>query len=168
MLTVIGFQVHDTIVIFDRIRENLRKPKPGDTFGNVCDRSVAESIARSINTSATVVVTLLLLIAFGTPTIELKFFCVAMATGIIVGTYGSIFLATPVLWQINEWVMKRGGEQAGFMAEAIREQKIRAAQAASGGIRATDLTQPSPATAGYGTVKRRSGVQKPGHQELDD
>jgi hypothetical protein len=64
--------------------------------------------------------------------------------------------------------MKRGGEQAGFMAEAIREQKIRAAQAASGGIRATDLTQPSPATAGYGTVKRRSGVQKPGHQELDD
>lgn len=168
MLTVIGFQVHDTIVIFDRIRENLRKPKPGDTFGNVCDRSVAESIARSINTSATVVVTLLLLIAFGTPTIELKFFCVAMATGIIVGTYGSIFLATPVLWQINEWVMKRSGEQAGFMAEAIREQKVRAAQAASGGIRAADLTQPSPATAGYGTVKRRSGVQKPGQQELDD
>jgi hypothetical protein len=65
--------------------------------------------------------------------------------------------------------MKRSGEQAGFMAEARREQKIRAAQATSGGLRPGDLTEPSPAAAGYGTVKRRSGVDaKKGQQELDD
>ena len=85
MLTVIGFSTHDTIVIFDRIRENLRRASAGDDASDLINRSITQSIARSINTSMTVIVTLALLIGVGSATPELKLFNLAMLIGIHLG-----------------------------------------------------------------------------------
>ncbi len=98
VLTVIGFSVHDTIVVFDRIRENLPK-MPQSSFEEVVDFSISETLVRSINTSLTAVLTLLCLLLFGGSNI--RWFVVALLVGIISGTYSSIFNAAPllVLWE---------------------------------------------------------------------
>jgi preprotein translocase subunit SecF len=107
----IGFSVHDTIVVFDRIRENVSK-YPGETFERVVNHSVWQTMDRSINTSLTVVFTLTALILFGGATIKL--FVLAMLIGIITGTYSSIFNASMLLvvWQNGEigkgWRRLRG------------------------------------------------------------
>ncbi len=92
LLTVIGFSVHDTIVVFDRIRENLRYYAKKMSFGEIVDASVNQTLARSINTSLTTLITLLALYFFGGTTT--KDFVLAMALGIIIGTYSSIFFAS--------------------------------------------------------------------------
>src|SRR5262249_53306004 len=99
MLTVIGFSVHDTIVIFDRLRENLHHKARGETFAEVTDRSIEQTFARSVNTSGTVIITLLALLILGGPVIKL--FVAALLIGVISGTYSSIFNASPllVLWK---------------------------------------------------------------------
>lgn len=94
LLTVIGFSVHDTIVVFDRIRENLPKYL-SKKFSEVANISVTQTLARSLNTSLTVVLVLLALLLFGGETI--KWFVVALLVGIISGTYSSIFNATALL-----------------------------------------------------------------------
>ncbi len=98
LLTVIGFSVHDTIVVFDRIRENLLK-NIGRKFSEVANISVVQTLGRSINTSLTVVFVLLALLLFGGETIH--YFVLALLIGIISGTYSSIFNATAllVLWE---------------------------------------------------------------------
>jgi len=98
LLTVIGFSVHDTIVVFDRIRENLTK-QPHLTFAQIANFSLTETLGRSFTTSATVMLALTALLLFGgTP---IRWFVVALLAGIISGTYSSIFNATPllVLWE---------------------------------------------------------------------
>ena len=92
LLTVIGFSVHDTIVVFDRIRENLRYYSKKMSFGEIVDASVNQTLARSINTSLTTLITLLALYFFGGTTT--KDFVLAMALGIVIGTYSSIFFAS--------------------------------------------------------------------------
>lgn len=94
LLTVIGFSVHDTIVVFDRIRENLPK-NLSKTFEEVADISVTQTLARSLNTSLTVVFVLLALLLFGGGSI--RWFVVALLIGIVSGTYSSIFNATALL-----------------------------------------------------------------------
>lgn len=94
LLTVIGFSVHDTIVVFDRIRENLVK-HIGKKFIEVANLSVVQTLGRSLNTSLTVVFVLVALLLFGGETI--KWFVVALLVGIISGTYSSIFNATALL-----------------------------------------------------------------------
>lgn len=94
LLTVIGFSVHDTIVVFDRIRENLTKHM-GKKFIDVANLSVIQTLGRSLNTSLTVVFVLLALLLFGGET--LRWFVVALLVGIISGTYSSIFNATALL-----------------------------------------------------------------------
>ncbi len=98
MLTVLGFSVHDTIVVFDRIRENL-KVYGGQSIEFVVNHSIAQTIVRSLNTSLTVLFVLLALLLFGGETI--RWFVFALFVGVIVGTYSSIFIASPVLvlWQ---------------------------------------------------------------------
>ncbi|MCX6374734.1 MAG: protein translocase subunit SecD [Armatimonadetes bacterium] len=99
LLTVIGFSTHDTIVIFDRIRENLRHRVKGDAFDALVNRSILQSFARSINTSLTVVLTLVAMFLFGARNIQ--HFVLALLIGVITGTYSSIFNASQllVLWQ---------------------------------------------------------------------
>lgn len=94
LLTIIGFSVHDTIVVFDRIRENLIKQQ-GRKFIDVANLSVVQTLGRSLNTSLTVVFVLLALLLFGGETI--KWFVVALLVGIVSGTYSSIFNATALL-----------------------------------------------------------------------
>ncbi len=104
ILTVIGFSVHDTIVVFDRIRENLRKTLPAgrqapDIFTQVVNESLVQTLGRSLTTSLTVLFTLLALILFGGQSIH--WFVVALFVGVFSGTYSSIFNAAPllVLWE---------------------------------------------------------------------
>lgn len=97
VLTVAGFSVHDTIVVFDRIRENakLAGPKTTRSFSDIADDSINQTIARSINTSLTVCLTLAALLFFGGESIH--GFVLAMLIGIAIGTYSSIFVASPLL-----------------------------------------------------------------------
>lgn len=92
ILTVIGFSVHDTIVVFDRIRENLRYYAKKMSFGEIVDASVSQTVARSINTSLTTLITLSALYFFGGVTT--KDFVLAMIFGILIGTYSSIFFCS--------------------------------------------------------------------------
>lgn len=94
LLTVIGFSVHDTIVVFDRIRENLLK-NVGKKFSDIVNVSVIQTLGRSLNTSLTVVFVLFAMLIFGGESI--KWFVVALLIGIISGTYSSIFNASALL-----------------------------------------------------------------------
>ncbi len=99
ILTVIGFSVHDTIVVFDRIRENLKKLPDHWHFDEVVNYSIVETLNRSVSTSLTVVITLTALLLLGGESIKL--FSLALLIGIVSGTYSSIFTAAPilVLWE---------------------------------------------------------------------
>jgi len=93
VLTVLGYSVSDTIIVFDRIRENL--PKSHEDFENTVNRSVNQTLTRSINTSLSAILALLSIFFFGGSTI--KDFALALVVGIFIGTYSSIFIASPVL-----------------------------------------------------------------------
>ena len=110
LLTIMGFSVHDTIVVFDRFRENLKFAKKGDTFADVANRSVNQTFARSINTSLTVILTLLPLVIFGGHTIF--FFTFVMLIGVISGTYSSIFNASPILVLIRDRGRSKSNQSA--------------------------------------------------------
>lgn len=163
MLTVIGFSVHDTIIIFDRIRENLKRSKGAETFEHLCDKSVTQTIARSINTSFTAMLPLVLLLIFGTPTPDLKFMVLIMFLGIAVGTYSSIFNASPILWLWDKAIVKKKGEGEGLVAEAQRESKLRAAQIVSAPVAAGEVD-----TSAYGTIKRKQSVREQASHSIDE
>lgn len=101
VLTVIGFSVHDTIVVFDRIRENLAH-KAGETFEETVNYSVVQTLVRSLNTSITTLLPLAALYLFGGETT--KTFVLVLLVGIIAGTYSSIFNASQILvaWENGE------------------------------------------------------------------
>jgi preprotein translocase subunit SecF len=104
MLTVIGFSVHDTIVVFDRIREN-RVRHAGEPFEAIVNHSILQTIGRSINTSMTVLITLTALFLFGGDAI--RPFVLALLIGIASGTYSSIFNASPLLVDWHLWDSRR-------------------------------------------------------------
>jgi preprotein translocase subunit SecF len=101
VLTVIGFSVHDTIVVFDRIRENFIR-RAGEPFEDVVNHSLAQTLTRSLNTSLTVLLTLVVLMLFGGVTI--RTFVLALLIGIGTGTYSSIFVASMLLvsWHLGD------------------------------------------------------------------
>lgn len=163
LLTVVGFSVHDTIIIFDRIRENLRRSRGAVTFDQICDRSVTQTIARSINTSFTAMLPMALLFFMGSPTPDLKFMMLVMFFGIAVGTYSSIFNASPILWLWNKAVIKRKGEKEGLVAEAQHESKLRAAQVVAAPTAGAEID-----TSAYGTIKRKQSVKEQASHKVDD
>ena len=101
ILTLIGFSVHDTIVVFDRVRENLVL-RAGDRYEDIVNYSIVQTIPRSINTTLTTLFTLLALYLFGGATIQ--YFILALIIGIVAGTYSSIFNAAQILvvWENRE------------------------------------------------------------------
>jgi preprotein translocase subunit SecF len=105
MLTVIGFSVHDTIVVFDRIREN-RARHSGESFAAIVNHSILQTFGRSINTSLTVVLTLAALLLF-IQSSEVRPFVLALLIGIVSGTYSSIFNASPILVTWHDWEQRR-------------------------------------------------------------
>jgi preprotein translocase subunit SecF len=102
LLTVIGFSVHDTIVVFDRIRENQRLHRRLP-YEKLVNHSIVQTLARSINTQLTVMLTLLALLLFGGVTTQ--HFVTVLLIGVFSGTYSSIFNAAPILvvWEKREW-----------------------------------------------------------------
>ncbi len=105
LLTILGFSVHDTIVVFDRIRENLRKLKNPESFANTVNRSIQETLTRSINTSLTVILVLVAIVMWGGS--STYYFALALLVGIISGTYSSIFVASPLLVVWQEWSQRK-------------------------------------------------------------
>ena len=104
LLTVMGFSVHDSIVVFDRIRENLIH-KAGEGFSQIVNFSLVQTLARSLSTSLTVLFTLFALLLFSGESV--RWFIMALLVGIISGTYSSIFNAAPILVIWEEWSRKR-------------------------------------------------------------
>ena len=105
VLTVIGFSIHDTIVVFDRIRENSKYLSKNKTFGEIANDSINQTLVRSINTSMTTLITLATLYIFGGETT--KNFVGAMFLGIASGTYSSIFVASALLVWWRELAKKK-------------------------------------------------------------
>ena len=117
MLTIIGFSVHDTIVVFDRVRENKVR-HAGEPFDQIVNHSILQTFGRSIMTSLTVVLTLLALLLFGGAAIG--DFVLALLIGIVSGTYSSIFVAAPLLvdWHLRD--DRRHGRLAPARAQRVR------------------------------------------------
>lgn len=103
LLTILGYSVNDTIIVFDKIRENLLRFSKG-TFEETVNKSILESITRSVNTSLTTLFALLALLVFGGESI--RFFALALTLGIIFGTYSSIFVASSLLVVWHNWEKK--------------------------------------------------------------
>lgn len=104
LLTILGFSVHDTIVVFDRTRENLSKHYTAD-FEEVVNDSVNQTMSRSINTSVATLLVLIALFFFGGESI--RYFVLALIVGISVGTYSSIFVASPIVVDWHKFDQKR-------------------------------------------------------------
>lgn len=106
VLTILGLSVSDTIVIFDRIRENLRNPDISKMeFSEIVGRSLEQSFIRSISTSLTVILVLLALFFFGP--VSTRYFALMLTVGMFFGTYSSIFIASPLLVTVQEWQEKK-------------------------------------------------------------
>ena len=130
VLTVIGFSVHDTIVVFDRIRENLQR-RTNESFTTVVDTSLIQTMSRSLNTSLTVLFTLSALTLFGGDSI--REFTLALLIGIASGTYSSIFNASMILvvWQTGEYKhwFRRGGRGGAKAVASSRSREVAASRA---------------------------------------
>src|SRR3989344_1265812 len=104
LLVILGFSVHDTIVVFDGVRENLRLQKR-EPFENIVGSSISQTFTRSINTSLTVVLSLIVLYFVGGSATHN--FTLAHLIGIVAGTYSSIFLGSPLLVTVEKWQQKK-------------------------------------------------------------
>jgi preprotein translocase subunit SecF len=113
VLTVLGYSMHDTIIVFDRVREDLGRPRHGRTFVDILNKAINETLPRTTLTVATVMATLLALLVFGGPVIF--GFTLVLVLGIAIGTFSSIFVASPVLYEIERH----------FPRQEKREQAVR-------------------------------------------
>ncbi|SFM93014.1 protein translocase subunit SecF [Thermodesulforhabdus norvegica] len=104
LLTIVGYSLNDTIIVFDRIRENLRKERVVD-FKELVNRSINQTLSRTILTSGTTLVVIVALFALGGTVI--RDFAFALMIGVIVGTYSSIFVASPLLIVYEEWALRK-------------------------------------------------------------
>jgi len=108
LLTILGYSVNDTIVVYDRVRENLMRSSRKEDFETIVNRSLNETLGRSINTSMTVIITLIAIVLFGGESI--RYFGVALLAGVTFGTYSSIYIASALL--VTRYTMKtRTGEK---------------------------------------------------------
>jgi len=106
LLVVLGFSVHDTIVVFDRVRENLKNAEGRKPFDLIVGESISQTFTRSINTSLTTLLALVVLYFVGGSSTE--HFSLALIIGIVAGTYSSIFLGSPLLVTVWKWQEGRG------------------------------------------------------------
>ncbi|OGY98560.1 MAG: protein-export membrane protein SecF [Candidatus Liptonbacteria bacterium RIFCSPLOWO2_01_FULL_56_20] len=106
LLVIAGFSVHDTIVVFDRIRENLFLDRGKTGFGEIVNQSINQTLARSINTSLTLILVLLAL--YFTGPANLHYFVLTLLVGVTTGIYSSIFMASPLLLVWQQWSARRG------------------------------------------------------------
>jgi preprotein translocase subunit SecF len=153
ILTIIGYSINDTIIIYDRIRENMKK-YPTLEFNQLCNLSLTQTLTRSINTVVTVVIMLLGLIFFGGESI--RDFAVAMLIGIVSGAYSSIFIATPLI------IMFRGKE------EARTAKSVAAAEFSSSPAPADRKTKPARPAAAAAAVSKAESIEPEFGDEVQD
>jgi SecD/SecF fusion protein len=151
ILTILGYSVHDTIIVFDRIRENTHLMKR-ETYAEMVDLSIRQTLIRSINTTIAILLPLLAILIFGGPT--LKDFAFALTIGVLTGTYSSFFVASPlvVIWKSRE--------------PRYRKRSLAAAAAAAGGgvvLSAFDAVEPaaSPMPTAGPVTKPKVSAAKP-------
>jgi len=125
LLTLVGYSMNDTIVVFDRIRENLQRGRKGD-MTEIVNRSINETLSRTIMTSGLTFLTAVALWLFGGQV--LNGFAFALVVGILVGTYSSIFVASPILVFWQDFMKKRGDSNKGGAAPAVTTAKKLAAK----------------------------------------
>ena len=112
LLTIIGYSINDTIVVFDRIRENLRRQRQRDVDAGIIDMSINQVLGRTLLTSLTTLLAVLSLFLFAGGVIQ--DFSLALLVGVVVGTYSSVFIASPLLILQQEQVekrLRRGGKR---------------------------------------------------------
>ena len=105
LLVILGFSVHDTIVVFDRVRENLHNSSDKKPFDQIVGESINQTFTRSINTSLTTLLAIAVLYIYGPEATH--HFALALLIGILPGTYSSIFVGSPLLVTINSLLKKR-------------------------------------------------------------
>ncbi len=137
LLTIIGYSLNDTIVIYDRIRENLDKYRRADMPGLV-NSSINETLNRTLNTSLTTLVAVAAFLFFGGPVINT--FALAMMIGVIVGTYSTIFIASPTILVME----KLKPRLAGLMVPTTRDDEVDRAEAASSNAEKRRLARSQP------------------------
>ncbi|MEX2571346.1 MAG: protein translocase subunit SecF [Gemmatimonadota bacterium] len=122
-LTIVGYSLNDTIVVFDRVRENVAKRKRGQTLAQLIDRSVNETLPRTVLTSGTTLSTLLALYLFGGAVI--RDFALVLILGITIGTFSSIFVASPALAAIEAKWPRQAKKSSRGSASARRREAAR-------------------------------------------
>ncbi|HVV90468.1 MAG TPA: protein translocase subunit SecD [Solirubrobacterales bacterium] len=181
-LTILGYSLYDTIIVFDRIRENVPR-MPRAAFSQIVNRSMSEVLTRSLATSFTTLLAVLSLLIFGTST--LQDFAFAMLIGIASGTYSSIFIASPVLtaWKEREpqFVRRRRriaeveGGAVPAVADDVQVAKLSdddetEAQIAAGGTRESRAARQAPEAGGVATAERTAaeGREAPEPEEAPE
>jgi preprotein translocase subunit SecF len=124
LLTLVGYSMNDTIVIFDRIRENLHLNRR-EPLGEVINRSVNQTLSRTIMTSGLTFLAVIALFLFGGPV--LHGFSLALVIGIIIGTYSSVFVASPIVLFWHDWADKRKKTVPEASASALRQGPVKPA-----------------------------------------
>ncbi len=123
ILTLVGYSMNDTIVVFDRIRENLKLMRR-ENLADIVNKSINQTLSRTVLTSGLTFLTVLSLYLFGGEV--LHGFSFALVIGIIIGTYSSIFIASPMLVAYQDWKTRRARRLAPVAVESARREKVRA------------------------------------------
>ena len=125
ILTIIGYSINDTIVVFDRIRENENKEKPKnkEELEVIVDKSLNQVIKRSIITSVTTIITVICLIVFGSH--EIMEFNIALLVGLVAGTYSSLFIASQIWYMIASKMVGKPKKKKWYEIDEKEEKKIR-------------------------------------------
>jgi protein-export membrane protein SecD/preprotein translocase SecF subunit len=150
-LTILGFSVHDTIVVYDRVRENLMHRLKGETFADVSDRSITQTFDRSLNTSVTVLLAIAALVIFGGETI--RQFNLALLIGIGIGAYSSIFVASPLVVLLER---ATSGARAGARQQAAPSGRPGRRDEPTSGRPARETSRPTATVASRGGAETGS------------
>jgi preprotein translocase subunit SecF len=171
VLTIVGYSVMDTVVVFDRIRENLKFRQRGQSYAEVANLSINQVVGRSVKTSLTVFFAVMAVLLFGGKTT--RDFALALAIGVISGTYSSIFIASAiwVWWREREERSRRRAAEATRLRPGEREQvrparapepaPARAVPRPAPAAAATDQVRPVAATAVTGGARPGGGKKRP-------
>ncbi len=153
ILTILGYSVHDTIIVYDRMRENTPLMKK-ETYGDMVDLSIRQTMGRSINTTIALLLPLLAILFFGGPT--LRDFAMALTIGVIAGTYSSFFVAAPLvtIWKEREPQFKKRLAAAGAGTGDVGSTP------ASGVTGDAGMTPSSPKDTGGTKPAREGGTSK--------
>jgi preprotein translocase SecF subunit len=155
ILTILGYSVHDTIIVYDRMRENTLLMKK-ETYGDMVDLSIRQTMVRSINTTIALLLPLLAILIFGGPT--LKDFAMALTIGVFAGTYSSFFVAAPLVTIFKErepQYKKRLATAAAAAGGSTVDGPVASGTATSTGVTSSGATKSNPAKSN--SSKGRSG-----------